>query len=90
MNYAKAVKQKSHSSEIPSTSANSDALDNDSNDTSETNPVLRKEAQEIFKNTELVESDLELSEETNNVSNNPAPTQQNAGTHGYYIKAFPG
>merc|ERR1719259_523039 len=60
MNYAKAVKQKSHTSEIPSTTANSDALDNDLNDTSETNPTLRKEAQEIFKNTELVESDSEL------------------------------
>jgi len=90
MNYAKAAKQTSNTSAIPSTSANSDALDNDLNDTSETNPVLRQEAQEIFKNTELIETNSELREEAHNIFNSTAPTQQNAGTPGYYTKAFLG
>jgi len=49
MNYAKAAKQTSKTSAIPATSANSDALDNYLNDTSETNPVVRQEAQEFFR-----------------------------------------
>jgi len=54
MNYDKAAKQTSKTSAIPSRIAKSDAFDDDLNDTSETNPVLRQEAQEIFKNTEII------------------------------------
>jgi len=91
MNYVKAAKQTSKTSAIPSTSASSDALGNDLNNTSETKPVPRQEAPEIFKNTELIETNSEMREEIHSIfKNSAAPAQQNAGTHGYYTNEFPG
>jgi len=58
LNYAQAVKQTSNTSTIPSTSTDSDAINNDLNDTSETNPDLRKEVHKIFKNTELAQQNV--------------------------------
>jgi len=105
MNYAKATKQSSNTSAIPSTSANSDALDNDSNDTSETNPILRQEAKEIFEDREVIEINSEFISTTKVFETSSGRrkemihidrtggrtlTPQNAEIHGYFTKACPG
>jgi len=58
MNNVKAVKHTSYISTVPSTIANSDALNNDLYGTSGINPELRQEVHKIFKSTGPTQQDV--------------------------------